>query len=235
MIAAGFLANGVKVYITARKEAPLIEKAKELSEKFNGECIAIPCDLSNMEGIQKLASDYLNHEDSLDILVNNAGAAWGEPYENFSEKGWDKVMDTNVKSMFFLTRDLTPTLGKNASDDEPSRVINIGSIDGINVPIFETFSYSASKAGVIGLTITAARDLARHSIRVCTIAPGIFDTPLMQLAPDKIRDPLLESTQFPHRFGQPSEFGQLASHIVENSYLNGETIRLDSGMRMKPR
>ena len=84
MIAAGFLANGAKVYITARKEAPLIEKAKELSEKFNGECIAIPCDLSNMEGIQKLASDYLDHEDSLDILVNNAGAAWGEPYENFS-------------------------------------------------------------------------------------------------------------------------------------------------------
>ena len=125
MIAAGFLANGVKVYITARKEAPLIEKAKELSEKFNGDCIAIPCDLSNMEGIQKLATDYLQQEDSLDILVNNAGAAWGEPYENFSEKGWDKVMDTNVKSMFFLTRDLTPALAKNASDDEPSRVINI--------------------------------------------------------------------------------------------------------------
>ena len=166
MIAAGFLANGVKVYITARKEAPLIEKAKELSEKFNGECIAIPCDLSNMEGIQKLASDYLNHEDSLDILVNNAGAAWGEPYENFSEKGWDKVMDTNVKSMFFLTRDLTPALGKNASDDEPARVINIGSIDGINVPIFETFSYSASKAAVHHLTRALASKLVLSLIHI---------------------------------------------------------------------
>ena len=101
MIAAGFLANGVKVYITARKEAPLMEKAQELSEKFNGECIAIPCDLSNMEGIQKLASDYLDHEDSLDILVNNAGAAWGEPYENFSEKGWDKVWIQMLKACFF--------------------------------------------------------------------------------------------------------------------------------------
>ena len=179
MIAAGFLANGVKVYITARKEAPLIEKAQELSEKFNGECIAIPCDLSNMEGIQKLASDYLNHEDSLDILVNNAGAAWGEPYENFSEKGWDKVMDTNVKSMFFLTRDLTPALRKNASDGEPSRVINIGSIDGINVPIFETFSYSASKAAVHHLTRALASKLVRENILVNAIAPGPFPSMML--------------------------------------------------------
>ena len=126
-------------------------------------------------------------------------------------------------------------LTANASLDDPSRVINIGSIDGLNVPALPTFSYSASKAGVIGLTITAARDLARHSIRVCTIAPGIFDTPLMQLAPDKVRDPLLESTQFPHRFGKPSEFAELVLHIVSNTYLNGETIRLDSGMRMQPR
>ena len=96
-------------------------------------------------------------------------------------------------------------------------------------------AYSASKAGVIGLTLTAARDLARHGIRVCTIAPGIFDTPLMKMAPDKIRDPLLDSTQFPHRFGNPQEFALLSEHIVNNSYLNGETIRLDSGMRMTPR
>ena len=96
-------------------------------------------------------------------------------------------------------------------------------------------AYSASKAGVIGLTLTAARDLARHGVRVNTIAPGIFDTPLMKLAPEKVRDPLLESTQFPHRFGDPVEFGKLAAHIVENTYLNGETIRLDSAMRMQPR
>ena len=88
---------------------------------------------------------------------------------------------------------------------------------------------------MIGLTLTAARDLARHAIRINTIAPGIFDTPLMKMAPEKIRDPLLESTQFPHRFGDPAEFALLAAHIVENPYLNGETIRLDSAMRMKPR
>jgi Short-chain alcohol dehydrogenase of unknown specificity len=161
MIAAGFLATGVKVYFTARKEAPLIERAKEFSEKFNGECIAITCVLSNMEGVHKLASDFLVRGDSLGILVNNAGAAWGEPYENFSEKGWDKVMDTNVKSMFFLTGDLTPALSKNASDDEPSRVINIGSIDGLHVPLFETFSYCASKAAVRLLTSALASKLVR--------------------------------------------------------------------------
>ena len=98
------------------------------------------------------------------ILVNNAGAAWGADFDNFPENGWDKVMDTNVKSMFFLTRDLTPALAKNASDDEPSRVINIGSIDGINVPIFETFSYSASKAALIQMTKTTAVIEAKKNI-----------------------------------------------------------------------
>ena len=231
MIAAGFLANGVKVYITARKEAPLIEKAKELSEKFSGECIAIPCDLSNMEGIQKLASDYLNHEDSLDILVNNAGAAWGEPYENFSEKGWDKVMDTNVKSMFFLTRDLTPALTKNASDDEPSRVINIGSIDGINVPIFETFSYSASKAAVHHLTRALASKLVRENILVNAIAPGPF--PSMMLGSAVNHDYSGIAVRNPRkRVGTPEDIAGLAIFLCSRagSYTIGETITCDGGL-----
>ena len=119
-------------------------------------------------------------------------------------------------------------------EDENGVIINTASVAGYEGQIGQS-AYSASKAGVIGLTLTAARDLARHSIRVNTIAPGIFDTPLMKMAPDKIRDPLISSTQFPHRFGEPHEFAQLAMHIVENTYLNGETIRLDSGMRMQPR
>ena len=117
---------------------------------------------------------------------------------------------------------------------EKGVIINTASIAGYEGQIGQS-AYSASKAGVIGLTLTAARDLARHAIRINTIAPGIFDTPLMKMAPEKIRDPLLESTQFPHRFGDPAEFALLAAHIVENPYLNGETIRLDSAMRMKPR
>ena len=117
---------------------------------------------------------------------------------------------------------------------EKGVIINTASVAGYEGQIGQS-AYSASKAGVIGLTLTAARDLARHSIRVNTIAPGIFDTPLMKMAPDKVREPLLQSTQFPHRFGKPYEFAELAIHIVENTYLNGETIRLDSAMRMGPK
>ena len=101
MITAGFLANGVKVYISARKAPALIEKANELSEKYEAECIAIPCDLSTSEGIDEFYNSVEKNESGIDFLINNAGAAWGEPLESFSEKGWDKVMDLNVKSIFF--------------------------------------------------------------------------------------------------------------------------------------
>ena len=145
MISAGFLANGVKVYITARKAPALIEKANELTEKYDQECIAIPCDLSSKEGIDDFVSQISQKEDGIDFLINNAGAAWGEPFESFSEGGWDKVMDLNVKSLFFLTQKMKSLLTNNATLDDPSRVINIGSIDGLNVPALPTFSYSASK------------------------------------------------------------------------------------------
>ena len=129
MIAAGFLANGVKVYITARKEAALIEKAKELSDKFSGECIPVPCDLSTMDGMSQFVEFIQSKEEHIDFLINNAGASWGEPYAEYSEKGWDKVMDLNVKSIFYLTQKLTPLLSVNSSLEDPSRVINIGSVD----------------------------------------------------------------------------------------------------------
>ena len=99
MIASGFLANGVKVYITARKEAALIEKAKELSELHFGDCIPVPCDLSTMDGIDEFVKYIKSKEDHIDFLINNAGASWGEPYAEYAEKGWDKVMDLNVKTM----------------------------------------------------------------------------------------------------------------------------------------
>ena len=146
------------------------------------------------------------------------------------------IVNLNLVGTFNVMRIAADLMDKNDPDEKGEKgvIINTASIAGIEGQIGQS-AYSASKAGVIGLTLTAARDLARHAVRVCTIAPGIFDTPLMQLAPDKVRDPLLESTQFPHRFGQPNEFADLAVHIVKNTYLNGETIRLDSGMRMKPR
>jgi NAD(P)-dependent dehydrogenase (short-subunit alcohol dehydrogenase family) len=129
MISAGFLANGVKVYVTARKEEPLVKKAEELSNKYGGACIPIACDLSSSIGIDYFVKQIREKEEFIDFLINNAGAAWGEPYNQFSEVGWDKVMDLNVKSLFFLTQKLTEMLKRNASIDDPSRVINIGSID----------------------------------------------------------------------------------------------------------
>ena len=136
MITAGFLANGVKVYITARKEQSLVEKAEELSNKYNGVCIPIACDLSSLVGIEYFVKRVGEKEKAIDFLINNAGAAWGGSYNEFPEVGWDKVMDLNVKSLFFLTQKLTEMLKLKASSDDPSRVINIGSIDGLNVPAF---------------------------------------------------------------------------------------------------
>ena len=179
MITSGFLANGVKVYISARKAPALIEKAKELTDKYGQECIAVPCDLSSIEGIEEFTDLISQKEEGIDFLVNNAGAAWGEPYETFSEKGWDKVMDLNVKSMFFLTQKMTNLLLKRASLEDPSRVINIGSIDGLNVPALETFSYSASKAAVHHLTRVMAAKLVKENILVNAIAPGPYPSAML--------------------------------------------------------
>jgi len=176
----------------------------------------------------------------LDVAINCAGTGYGariigkdapHPLDHFKF-----IIDLNLVGTFNVMRLAAELMDKNEPNEggEKGVIINTASIAGYEGQIGQS-AYSASKAGVIGLTLTAARDLARHAIRINTIAPGIFDTPLMKMAPEKIRDPLLESTQFPHRFGDPAEFALLAAHIVENPYLNGETIRLDSAMRMKPR
>jgi len=145
MIAHGFLANGAKVYISSRKANVCDETARRLSESTGGECISLPADLSEISGIEALATEIAERESQLDILVNNAGAAWGQPIDEFSETGWDKVMDVNVKSVFFLTQKLLPLLRKSGGGDDPARVINVGSIDGLHTPAFETYSYGPSK------------------------------------------------------------------------------------------
>ena len=171
MITAGFLANGVKVYITARKAGPLIDKAKELSDQYGQECIAIPSDLSSHGGIVEFANELKTRESSVDFLINNAGAAWAEPLDTFSEEGWDRVMDLNVKSLFFVTQQLLPLLRVNADNDDPSRIINVGSIDGINTPVFETYPYGPSKAAVHHLTRVLSAKLVKEDIIVNAIAP----------------------------------------------------------------
>lgn len=176
MIAAGFLANGVKVYISSRKAEVCDETARRLSEQFGGECISLPANLAELDGIQAFADELARREDRIDILVNNAGVSWGAPLDEFPEIGWDKVMDTNVKGVFFLTQKLLGLLRKSASADDPARVINVGSIDGIKTPVFETFSYGPSKAAVHHLTRVMAAHLVKENILVNAIAPGPFPT-----------------------------------------------------------
>jgi 2-deoxy-D-gluconate 3-dehydrogenase len=141
-----------------------------------GRCISLPADVSSVEAAQALAAEMARREPALDILVNNAGAAWGEAFDSFPEKGWDKVMDTNVKGVFFLTQRLLPLLEAGATNTEPSRVINIGSIDGIRTPSFDTISYGPSKAAVHSLTSLLAARLVKRNILVNAIAPGPFPT-----------------------------------------------------------
>lgn len=176
MIAAGYLANGAKVYISSRKADVCDATAKRLGEKFGGECISLPADMSNLAGIEAFAEEFKARENHLDILVNNAGVAWGAPLEDFPEMGWDKVMDTNVKGVFFLTQKLLPLLEQKASNTTPTHVINVGSIDGIKTPVFDNFSYGPSKAAVHHLTRVLAAHLIKRNIIVNGIAPGPFPT-----------------------------------------------------------
>lgn len=176
MIAAGFLAAGARVYISSRKADVCDATAERLAKTYGGTCISLPADLSQMSGIESLAARLAEKEDKLDILVNNAGAAWGAPIEAFPEVGWDKVMDTNVKGVFFLTQKLLPLLRKAAAQGAPARVINIGSIDGLKSAAFDTFSYGASKAAVHHLTRFLAAHLTKERILCNAIAPGPYPT-----------------------------------------------------------
>ena len=152
MIAAGFLANGARVYITSRKKEACDATAARLTQEYGGACVSLPANLAEIEEIETFAAALSAHERHLDVLVNNAAVSWGAPIEDFPEHGWDKVMDTNVKGVFFLTQRLLPLLERNATPEDPSRVINVGSIDGIQTPRFDTFSYGPSKAAVHALT-----------------------------------------------------------------------------------
>ncbi|MDZ7684785.1 MAG: SDR family oxidoreductase [Gammaproteobacteria bacterium] len=176
MIAAGFLANGAKVYISSRKADVCEATAERLQKEYGGECIPIPGNLAELPGIETVANEIASREGKLDILVNNAGAAWGAPLDEFPENGWDKVMDTNVKGVFFLTQKLLPLLRKSASHEDPARVVNIGSVDGIKTPGFDNFSYGPSKAAVHHLTRVLAARLISENIICNAIAPGPFPT-----------------------------------------------------------
>ncbi|MAK16874.1 MAG: 3-oxoacyl-ACP reductase [Gammaproteobacteria bacterium] len=232
MITSGFLANGSRVYITARKEEALISKAEELSKKYDFNCIPVSGDISNTEGITALVN-FLNdaEPDGIDFLINNAGAAWGAKYDDFPESGWDKVIDLNLKTPFFLTQKLTPSLEKKGTPEDPSRVVNIASIDGLHVPMMETYSYTASKSGIIHLTKHLAKTLVNRNIIVNAIAPGPFDSHMLGKAVNFDYSFIAESVPR-KRIGTPEDIAGLCMYLCSRAgaYTIGETITCDGGL-----
>ena len=234
MIAEGFVENGVRTYITARKADACAETAAELSKK--GECIALPADLSTKEGREAFVAEITAREAKIDILVNNAGAAWGAPFEGYPDEGYDKVMDINVKAIFTLTRDLMPLLKQGASQQNPSRVINIGSIDGLRVSTMDNFAYGASKAAVHFLTKNLALRLGPKGVTVNAIAPGAFQSNMMNATLEKFQDKI-ESENPLGRIGSPEDMAGLALYLASNAskYMTGQVIALDGGRHIGAR
>ena len=235
MIAAGFLANGAKVYISSRKAEVCDETANRLQEQYGGECISLPADLSNLNGIESLVNSLPDGE-KLDILVNTAGASWGAPIDEYSEKGWVKVLDTNVIGVFFLTQKLLPLLRSSATAEDPSRVINIGSIDGIKTGLFDAFSYGPSKAALHHLTRVLAASLVKENIIVNAIAPGPFPTWMLSTGVGGGGDLDINWDEVGNsnprgRVGTPEDIAGLAIFLCSRAgaYTVGETITCDGG------
>ena len=229
MIARGFVEAGARVFISSRKADVCEQVANELSA--HGECAALPADLSTEPGCLRLAEDLASRTDNIDVLVNNAGANWGAPLEEYPAEAWDKVLALNVKSVFFLTRALLPQLEAGATDDDPSRVINIGSIDGLHVPILETYAYSASKAAVHHLTRVLALQLAPRHITVNAVAPGPFESRMMAETLEQFGDLIAESAPL-KRIGRPDDMAGVSIFLASRagSYLTGAVIPVDGGI-----
>ncbi len=228
MIAAGFVDGGATVFVSSRKADACEETAAELSKK--GTCVGIPADLSTEAECRRLADEMAARLERLDILVNNAGATWGTPLAEFDEAAFERVLSLNVKGVFHLTKFLVPLLEAAGSQEEPARVINIGSIDGISVPVLETYSYSASKAAVHQLTRHLAKRLA-PTITVNAIAPGPFPSKMMAATLEAFGEQIAASAPL-KRIGRPDDMAGAAIYLSSRAgaYLTGAVIPVDGGI-----
>jgi len=228
MIAEGFVDAGATVYVSSRRAEACAEVAGELSKK--GTCVGIPANLASEEGCRALAEEIGARVTSLDILVNNAGATWGAPLEEFDEAAFERVLSLNVKGVFHLTKFLVPLLRRAGTQEEPARVINIGSIDGIHVPLLETYSYSASKAAVHHLTRHLAKRLAPE-ITVNAIAPGPFESKMMAATLEAFGEQIAASAPL-KRIGRPEDMAGAAIFLSSRAgaYLTGAVIPVDGGI-----
>jgi NAD(P)-dependent dehydrogenase (short-subunit alcohol dehydrogenase family) len=229
MIARAYVENGVKVYITARKADACDALAGELSTI--GECISLPADISQMDEIDRLASEIQKRESRLDILVNNAGSSWGADFATFPESGWDKVMDLNVKSPFFMTQRVLKLLEAAGSENDYARVINIGSIEGMRTSHLEAYSYAASKAAVLHVTRMMAKYLAKKHITVNAIAPGYFPSKMTDAIPEEDSAVIQDHTPM-RRWGQPQDMAGVAIYLASKAsgFVCGAVIPVDGGL-----
>jgi len=229
MIARGFVEAGAKVYIASRRREECERIASELSRQ--GECIAFGADLGTERGCRGLADAVGERESALHVLVNNSGANWGAPMAEYPDAAFDKVMNLNLKGVFHLTRFCVPLLEKAAQPGDPARVINIGSIDGLHVPAFETYAYSASKAGVHHLTRVLARQLGSRNITVNAVAPGPFESKMMAATLERFHDVIVKSSPL-RRIGEPADMAGVAIYLASRagSYVTGAVIPVDGGI-----
>ncbi|MEM7409717.1 MAG: SDR family NAD(P)-dependent oxidoreductase [Myxococcota bacterium] len=229
MIARGYVENGARVYISSRNADVCTEVAAELSK--HGTCVALPGDLAKEAEAVRVAGELAARESDLHILVNNAGANWGAPLEEYPDAAWDKVLALNVKSVFHLTRLLLPQLRAAATPEDPARVINIGSIDGLQVPSLETYAYSASKAAVHQLTRVLAKKLAEDDITVNAVAPGPFESKMMAATLDAFGDAIAAGCPR-KRIGTPEDMAGVAIYLASRAgaYVTGAVIPVDGGI-----
>ena len=228
MIARGFVEAGARVYISSRKAEVCARVATELAGA--GTCMSLPADLSTEAGARALADALAAREEKLDVLVNNAGANWGAPLAEYPDSAWDKVLALNVKSVFHLSRLLLPLLEQAVRPGDPARIINIGSIDGLHVPVLETYAYSASKAAVHHLTRVLARRLAPR-ITVNAVAPGPFESKMMAETLQRFRDAIVGSCPL-GRIGEPEDMAGVAIYLASRAgaFLTGAVIPVDGGI-----
>jgi NAD(P)-dependent dehydrogenase (short-subunit alcohol dehydrogenase family) len=229
MIARGFVEGGAKVYISSRKADVCNSVAAELSE--NGTCIALPEDIGSEEGVKRLVAQFSEREPALNVLINNAGTNWGAPLAEYDDAAFDKVFSVNVRGVFNMTREFVPLLQKGATEADPARVINIGSIDGLHVPQMETYAYSASKAAVHHLTRTLASRLARDHITVNAVAPGPFESKMMKATLENFGDAIVSAVPL-KRIGRPDDMAGVTIYLASKaaSYVTGAVIPVDGGI-----
>jgi NAD(P)-dependent dehydrogenase (short-subunit alcohol dehydrogenase family) len=231
MIAEGLLRAGARVYVSSRKKDACDRAARELSSL--GPCVSVPADVARVEGRASLVEALSAREACLHILVNNAGATWGAPYGEYPEAAFDKVLGLNVTAPFALTRDLTPMLERAATDDDPARVVNVGSIAGFRVEQLTgtgTFAYSASKAALHHLTRTLAAELGPRRITVNAIAPGFFES-RMTVDVLKRHGRAIAAACPLGRIGRPEEMAGVVVYLTSRAgaYTNGAVIPVDGG------